>query len=539
MKSITLLLRNSALILLCAAVALAADDRWISLEKGSITIVTNAGEKAGRLAFNQMEQLRFTLGQTLGKPDAQSLWPIRIVLYKPGKQAIVDPTVKLARDHYVASITELGLQTREDLARIFLESNAGRMPAAIENGIIELFSILEVDGPKVTLGTAPAQKDRDWSRVHMLSVKDAYRGRLRVLIYNLQRGVDEDASYRNAFEKSRSQIEQELDQYILAGNYETVRLSGEPLDPRRELLAKPADATFVAIAEADVLAAHGDPGAKAAYEKLKPKPEAFEGLGDYEAAIKAGSESARAWLEFGRQDRDALARKAELAKAAELNPRWAEPNIVLAEHEAFPLQRVQLLKTAAQLAPRESSVWRLLAEAQEDADLYVDAGKSWGDAERAAATPQERDKMHQQRIAEDNRRLDATKKAKDDGKRKQADDLKDLQDRALRDIRAFEAKANAGQAPRDPNEKLDYYKEGPELPKTSGMLTRVDCQGLKAKLYIDTADGKKVTFMVNDPKNLIIGKSGNLSLDCGPQNPPRRVVIEHTDKREVKTIEFH
>ncbi len=38
-------------------------------------------------------------------------------------------------------------------------------------------------------------------------------------------------------------------------------------------------------------------------------------------AIDAGSKSARAWLELGRLQSDSD----ELKKAAELNPRWAEP----------------------------------------------------------------------------------------------------------------------------------------------------------------------------------------------------------------------
>jgi hypothetical protein len=48
-----------------------------------------------------------------------------------------------------------------------------------------------------------------------------------------------------------------------------------------------------------------------------------------------------------------------------------------------------------------------------------------------------------------------------------------------------------------------------------------------------------VTFMVNDPNSVIMGKKGELSLECGLQNPPRSVVISHTAKKEVKSIEFH
>ena len=46
-----------------------------------------------------------------------------------------------------------------------------------------------------------------------LFITDAdYYAKLRILLFNLQKGVDEDAAYLNAFGKSRAEMEKEVDQ---------------------------------------------------------------------------------------------------------------------------------------------------------------------------------------------------------------------------------------------------------------------------------------------------------------------------------------
>ena len=77
------------------------------------------------------------------------------------------------------------------LARLFLHSNTAQMPPAFERGLIEFFSTFEVKGIRITAGTPPAKPDLDWARIHLLMAEPEYFGKLRVLLYNLRKGVDE------------------------------------------------------------------------------------------------------------------------------------------------------------------------------------------------------------------------------------------------------------------------------------------------------------------------------------------------------------
>jgi len=77
------------------------------------------------------------------------------------------------------------------------------MPPAFEHGLAEFFTTFEVSGIHITVGAQPPRPDLDWARVDLLVVDPEYSGKLRVLLYNLRKGVDQDPAYRNAFGKSR------------------------------------------------------------------------------------------------------------------------------------------------------------------------------------------------------------------------------------------------------------------------------------------------------------------------------------------------
>ncbi len=532
---------NRFFLLLFLPLLLSAEDRWIEFDSGPFQVLTNAGDKTGRETLNYLEQLRHTLGATLGKQDLHSIWPIRLIVLKSGKQSQASfAGVKMGRDSYIASITAINPETVSDITRILIDANAGRMPEGIERGLVSLFSTLSVDGTKVSIGAPPSTKDRDWSRVHMLTVDPAYNGRLRVLLGNLQKGIEAEPSYKNAFEKTPQQVDEELNAYVLAGKYETTALSGRPLDAKRQLYAKTPDPYKVALAQADVLLADGAAGAREAYTALLNQkagaPEPHEGLGDFDAAVKADSQNARAYAELAKVTADATQKKALFAKAEQLNPLWAEPYAMQAEAESVAFRKAPLLKSATQLAPRNASYWRMLAEAQEASHQYADAGKSWGNAERATESLDERNRIRQARQQGEALRLDLQAKDKEEAKRKQEQELQDVKNRALSDIRAFEAKANQGQAPLDPNVKLGEYQEAkPTL--IHGVLVRVDCLGMQAKLHVQGEDKKTRQVTIRDPSKVAIRGGGNKSLGCGPQKPARPLTIESVNG-EVTGVDF-
>jgi hypothetical protein len=397
----------------------------------------------------------------------------------------------------------------------------------------------------------------------MLTVDPAYSGKLRVLLYNLQQGVDTDAAYKNAFDKTPDQVEQALNNYIEAGKYETASLSSRPLDAKRQLPARSADSLAVNIAVADALLANNAPLARSNYEAiLRAHPDSWaaeEGLGliaaqanqtaeakkILEQAATHGGTSARAALELGKLEPDPLKKKAAFARAAQLNPRWAEPPRLQAEMETDALRKVHLLKAAAQLDPRSAARWQALAQTQESAKLFADAAKSWGAAERATESSQERSAIHQARLATDQQRLDQEAAAKQEARRKTEQEMLDLRNKALADIRAFEAKANAGQAPRDPNVKLEDYHEAVTV-RATGMLERVDCIGRRARLHVISEEKNDVQILVSDPGQVGVMGGGEHAWTCGVQKTPRHVVIDYVQKAdkklgtvgEVATIEF-
>jgi len=185
------------------ALPLAADERWIQLHSGPFELFTDAGVKQARDTLTQFEQFRYVLGQILGKPALESETPLRVLLFKSAKEAAVypsDPPLVKGRDRYdilLAAGTPISGDVFRECTRILLQTGTTRMPPAVERGIADLFSTVEISGVHISLGrpVADAARNRDWARMHLLATSPDYYGKLRVLLFNLQKGVDEDAAY--------------------------------------------------------------------------------------------------------------------------------------------------------------------------------------------------------------------------------------------------------------------------------------------------------------------------------------------------------
>ena len=288
------------------AMSASADDHWIEFRSAPFQVVTNAGETPGRDATNELAQLSYLLGNIIGKQDLKSTWPIRFVITKARTPYF--PELKLARDAYVGAAPALTPETRQSVVRLLLDANAGRMPDWIEKGLIELFSTFKAEATHLTLGIPPPQKDRDWARVQMLTTRPEFAGRLRVLIYNLQQGVDPEPAYKNAFGMTAQEIEKALDKYVAAGVYEPSRPLGKPISPKRDLIPKDIDIKVADLTLTDVLAANGDSAAKSRYR-------------DFPGALDAPV----AQLDRARAEKDPAAAKALFEDAAKKNAQWADP----------------------------------------------------------------------------------------------------------------------------------------------------------------------------------------------------------------------
>src|SRR5262249_53329814 len=157
-----------------------------------------------------------SLGRIVGKPELAVSPKPQVILFKTSKEEMpYGDTFLLGRERIMllkAADSEPA-DFRARLAKLLLDMGTDRMPGELERGLVSLFSTLEVSGIRITLGKPPQQRDKDWARMHWLAVTAENYGRLPVLFYNLQKGADEAPAFRNAFGKSKAEIETEVDRY--------------------------------------------------------------------------------------------------------------------------------------------------------------------------------------------------------------------------------------------------------------------------------------------------------------------------------------
>jgi tetratricopeptide (TPR) repeat protein len=386
--------------------------------------------------------------------------------------------------------------------------------------------------------------------MQLLATKFDYRGRMRVMISNLEQLPDLEPACRNAFEKSAAEIEREVDAYWKAGVFSTTSVSGRTLSPTRDLHVQPATGNDVKLAMADLLLSTGSDQASAAYGAMQGL-EADEGLGlialakkdaaesrkRLEAAIKADSKNARAWAELALLESDEANARKELIKAGELNPRWAEVPHRVAALEKDAARKADQLKKACKLDPRDAAAWEELARAQIDAKQFVEAQKAWAGAERAAASDAERERIHRERLEVDRERADfETSERKRESDERQRD-INRVKQAGMAEIHAAEDQANRklNSDGAKPLGKVEEWWTGPEAgSKLSGTLERVDCLGRQARLVVRGSDGVVVQLLVRDPGQIVLSGGGVKTLGCGPQRPPRAVTVQYAPKPDKK-----
>jgi hypothetical protein len=408
-----------------------------------------------------------------------------------------------------------------------------------------------VNGTHVLLGTPPpaSQRSREWARMQLFVTNPDYYAKLRILLYNLQKGVDEDAAYGNAFGKTRAEIEKEVDQHLAAGNFETAPVDGKALDVQRDYKdEKPLLTAEVQLALADLLL---DNRSRVAYQALiqqKEKvAEAYEGLaimalGDkqqeearryFAEAINTGTPSPRSYLEYARLEPDNAKALAALEKALKLNPKLAETYALMGRRQTDNVKRIQYLEKAAQLDARNGGRWEEMAKACLEEKAFDKAAQAWRNGEQAATTPEERARLEAGRHAIEQQRLDWEEAERQRLASEHEREIQKLKQQAIAELRAAEAKANAGKgvAPG----KVEAWWEGPKPDShASGNLKRVDCLGRQLRLVVESDDHKLTNLLVPDASSIAILGASDQKLSCGPQKA-RRIVVEYFAKRNART----
>ena len=550
-------MRWCVLFLASTGLFLRAEERWLSAKSAPFEVMSNAGDRAIRDKLAYLEQFQEAFAVIVGKKDLHLLWPLRVVVMKGAQES----QIALGRDSYIISAPESGVFStafRKQLARMLLEANTNRMPESVENGLIALFSTLDVEGTHITLGLAvpPPERNRDWARMHLLTVKPDYAGRTRVFINNLEQGGDFELAYRNAYQKTQAEIEKQIDAYMQSSNFGATLVSAKPLNANRDIRPAEVEGDGGKVALADLLLAADSPDAGSAYEKLKglgadegkalvalkndKEPEAKELL---DGVVEGDSKSARAWLEFGLLQAGPAKAKICFQMAARLNPFWGEPYRQLALLEDDLNVQIKLLKKATAVEPRNIGYWQTLAKVDVAANNYVEAQKAWAGAERAGASPDERLRMQELRLKAEGQRADFAESEKKRIAKEEADDLSRVKAESEAAIHAAEAAANKQLNPEGkPVPKPTEWWNGDGIAsKLEGSVKRLDCLGTSARLAVEASDGKLVELLVTDPAQLM------KTLSCGVQKTGRPVLVQYTARADAKfhtagdvtAIEFH
>src|ERR1017187_9935990 len=526
---------------LCLLPSLAMADRWVHYTSGPFEVLTDAGERTGQETMVRFEEFRHALGTIVGEEDLATPQPVRILVFKNAQGWSSPAPLTQCRDRYAIVLSEkspVPPAVYGELTRLLLDANTNRMPAAFEHGLIAFFSTFQISGIHITVGAPPPQPDLDFARIHLLVAAPEYFGKLRVLLYNLRKGVDDDPAYHNAFGKSVAEVEAEARQHFAARRFPTTTISSRPMAPD-DFHEKPISDADVRLARADLLAG---PQSAAEYQSLLRDhlkiPESEEGLGllalrdhhdtearaHFSAAMEAGAKSPRCFIEYARLEPDN-----EKARQALLRP-------------PGPRRRVGHWKDAAERNPRNAAYWQALAECYLADRNFTEAAKAWREAEQPAADPAKREQMRQARLAVEGQRLDYEAAEKQRRADEEAHEIAELQANARAELHAAEAKIN-GHAKLDPK-AVPWWDGAQPSGKITGTLKQVDCLGKQARLVVEGADHKTVKLLV-DPAQVFVAGGGQLNLGCGVQKP-RRVAIEYFPKPNAKlatagdvaTIEF-
>ena len=275
---------------------------WVEYRSGPFHVFSDAGDKHGREALTQLEQLRFVLGQmfggasgaTLGTSELTTVWPIYLVLFDNEKEYAPHVLPKTLTDGAAETLAawtaDAGLEKGKDfvlphdLMRAvtlrLIEDNPGRLLDEIENGLADLFCTLQVaSGTRVTLGAPLAQGEltgdrlREWAKLQMLATQPDFAGKLRVYVNNLAQAGEEDAAVRNAYGIPAAQLNERAAAYFAAGKFEPVLVNSRPIDPKRDFIEAdvPKDEQVVAKAAAKASAEQAAEDKKAAERRVADK----------------------------------------------------------------------------------------------------------------------------------------------------------------------------------------------------------------------------------------------------------------------------
>ena len=517
---------------------------WISIKTGPFVVFSEGAPKETRERAAELEQFRFSLGELLGRHDLAIHPALQVFLFN---QPPADSNERRTRTGAIALLQSIGpltFETRRRVAHLLLDENVGRMPDSLERGLETFLSTTEVHGAKVNWGAPPPieRRDANWALVDWLVTNPETYGNMRVLLANLETHVEEGVAYRNALHQSRAEVEREVDSYLKAGHFRTIDGPSRPLSPERDLAVRTVTPDDLALHLADLLDNQSEQRYQAVLQSGVHKAEAEEGLAllalqrkDLPAAsdllkraLADGSKNAVAMVAYARLEPDPAKAQSILEAAVQADPNSAEAHFLIGQKLTEQAKQIQEWTLAAKLAPRNPEYWAALAQAFVNQKRWVEASNAFRNAEQAATTDDERDKLMEARMAIEGQRLDSEDAQRRAEKEAQEREIRRLKDQTIAELRSAEAKVNAGRSPADSANAVPWDQLDGAQPLTmEAQLIRVECVAGAKRVVLRTPDGKLLKL------NSIPGKK-DLPLTCGAQTD-RPVTIAYNAKPNAKT----
>ena len=521
------------LILFAASVPICfGAEHWFQTETGSLELVSDQSPKQGLPVLGQVEQLRYAIGELIGYPSLAFQPRLRLLITQNNRSA---GGLRQGRSRLVlplAAGAAVGPEIYHALAAELLDHSAARMPDDLANGLATFLSTVEIRGAHVVWGAPPGvgQRTLGWARIHLLATQPKYSGRLRIILFNLQKGVAEDPAFRNATGKSAAEFAAEAQAYLQAGRFETADAPSRTLNAQRDFKLKTLTEEDGKLAIADLLDEHSAAAYQALLAAQSHMAEAYGGLGqlclqkgdtagaldNFRQAVELESKDSSLWASYAAVETDRVKAGDALARALELDPESAAAHYLLGVRNNDPVQ----LELATTFAPRRWQYWDALATAYLDQNRFTDAARAWRAAEQNAPDVSTRAKMEQAWRGMENRRLDfeisQRKQAEADEKAK----IDQLKAKAAAQLHAAEARFS--KIPEDTGPAPVPWDEVMPV-ELKGVLKQVECTGSRTRVTIAAADGTVTKLAVKVRKGLVCGSA-----------PNRAVSVEYLKRTDEK-----
>jgi tetratricopeptide (TPR) repeat protein len=516
------------------------DARWIRMQSANFEMYSSAGEKSTRETLAYFEQVRGIFAQAMVKAVEKPL-PVRIVAFGSRKEyeryrindfasAYYQGTAE--RDYIVLS--ETGAESFPTAvheyfhlfarhAQLNLPPIPGRLRALRQEPWVPLADILSADRSSPYYNEkekAGSLYNEGWALTHMLSLSPEYLPKFSEFLGAIQSGTPSEEALTKVYGKSLARIEQDLEIYLRGRIFTGLLFPVKVEKAAGEMAAEAVTPFGVKLMLADLT---DRPGNEEATRKTldglaqdaPQRPEPYARLGylalrrgqreeaqkQFERAFDLGSREPRMLWDYGRMievsnGAEAIRIFGELVKQ---QPGRVDPRLELAAAQFRAGRARDAIETMAAIGkvPDEDAprFFTILAAAQWDSGNREEALK-------AAIALASVAKTHEERAEADRY-------------------LKLLGNSSARPAAAMApprmpAQARApGHEPRAPTDPSTL-----ERVSLAGSVIRLDCEGMAAKLWLETPGGKKV-FLVEDPNNIKVSEHSAETVDlaCGPQKP--------------------